>query len=54
MSRTFNEKEVITMCQQSYMRGCMFQYETMSKTKTKIRKPFNVWVKELIKGCPNL
>jgi hypothetical protein len=52
MSRMFNEKEVEAMCSQSYMRGSMTQYQTMSKAKVKKRKPFVEWVKQLIAECP--
>jgi hypothetical protein len=48
----FNEKEVEAMCSQSYMRGSMTQYQTMSKAKVKKRKPFVEWVKQLIAECP--
>jgi hypothetical protein len=52
MERTFNRKEVEAMCSQSYMRGSMTQYQTMSKEKVKKRKPFVEWVKQLIDECP--
>lgn len=53
MERTFNKKEVEEMCNQSYMRGMMIQYESQLKRKRKRpRKVFSKWVKELIDECP--
>lgn len=51
MERTFNKKEVEEMCNQSYMRGMMIQYESQLKRK-RPRKVFSKWVKELIDECP--
>jgi hypothetical protein len=53
MKRTFNEKEVEAMCTQSYMRGMMVQYENQTKVKkTKSRKVFVDWIKQIIDECP--